>query len=68
MCVAESLKRKRFGEFEFEYFGGSDAANKLKNEMQACKDFGPILMAQLFSLLATVWFIHTGLCVETFQP
>ena len=31
MFVAESIKKskQRFGEFEFEYFGGSDVANKL---------------------------------------
>ena len=32
LFVADSLKKskQRFGEFEFEYFGGSDVANKLK--------------------------------------
>ena len=32
MFVAESLKKRSkqwFGEFKFEYFGGSDVANKL---------------------------------------
>ena len=27
-------ENKRFGEFEFEYFGGSDVANKLKERQQ----------------------------------
>ena len=33
LFVAESLKKskQRFEEFEFEYFGGSDVANKLYN-------------------------------------
>jgi hypothetical protein len=31
LFVAESIKKskQRFGELEFEYFGGSDVANKL---------------------------------------
>ena len=38
MFVADSLKKskQRFGEFKFEYFGGSDVANKLF-ECTKCK-------------------------------
>ena len=28
--IKQKNHNKRFGEFEFEYFGGSDVANKLK--------------------------------------
>ena len=30
----DQAKNKRFGEFEFEYFGSSNVVNKLKKELQ----------------------------------
>ena len=41
LFVAESLKKskQRFGEFEFEYFGGSDVVNKLVSNPECLKIF-----------------------------
>ena len=35
LLIKQKNQNKRFGEFEFEYFGGSDVANKLLRQQRS---------------------------------